>query len=358
MKHHQHQKNQQVHSKIKRFSYLLAVPLSLAFLYPFSYIFAALSCSVTTQAACTGGSVTLLRMSGSTNAHAELPSQSNTNYDNNVICCSSSSSIGNSCSAFNKQIFLKLSGVTNGTVQETSVNTYGTDACLSDSVGNDTITVGYQNSNCSGYDTTLASISSTDNAHIGDGSAYTRKVCATVTPQTISFDIDTATTDTNTSPLYTVDLGTLTITQASNSDNSTVNSIWVDLDTNASGGAVVTVLSSNSGLKSTSVPTSIITSSTGTMAPGVANYGLCVGSVTQTSGGTLAKASPYNGTPCTSGHVNSVGIVDNTYRNILTVPSGIVGGRSEIRVNAENSVTTPAHNDYSDTLTFIATGTF
>ena len=94
------------------------------------------------------------------------------------------------------------------------------------------------------------------------------------------------------------------------------------------------------------------------MAPGVANYGLCVGSVTQSSGGTLTKASPFNGATCTSGHVNTVGVVTTSPQNILTVSSGIVGGRSEIRVNAENSVTTPAHPDYSDTLTFIVTGTF
>jgi len=297
-------------------------------------------------------------MSGSTNAHSELPSQSNVNYDNNVVCCSSVSSIGNSCAASNKQVFAKISGVTNGTIQETSVNTYSTDVCLSDSTGNDVITVGYQNTNCTGYDTTLASISSTDNAHVGDGSAYTRKICATVIPRTITFDIDTATTNIDTNAPYSVPLGTLTTTQATNSDNSTVNSIWVDIDSNAAGGVAVTVMSANGALKSTSVPANTIPSATTTMAPGTANYGLCVGSVAQSSGGTLTKAAPFNGATCAATHTNNVGVVTTSPQNILTVSSGIVGGRSEIRVNAENSNTTPAHNDYADTLTFVATGTF
>lgn len=352
-------KKQQIKTKIKlsRFFYWFLIISGVSF--PVYFMHAAISCSVTTQASCNGsGYTTLLRMSGGNNAHAELPSQSTSNYSNNVICCSSISSISNSCSLSNKQVFLRLSGVTNGTVQESSINTYGTDACLSDNIGNDVIIVGYQNSNCSGYDTTVASISSSDNAHIGDANAYTRKICATVIPQTITFDIDTSTTDTNTNAPYSVDLGTLTTSQASNSDNSTINSIWMDIDTNASGGVVVSVVSQKGALKSNSNPGSVIPSSTSTMAPGNANYGLCVASVTQTSGGTLSKSSPFNGSPCTSGHVNSVGAVSTSPLNILSVSSGLTGGRSEIRINAENSVTTPAHNDYTDTLTFIATGTF
>lgn len=323
-----------------------------------SYIYAALSCSVTTQAACTGGSVTLLRLSGSTNAHAELPSQSNINYDNNVVCCSGISSLGNSCAASNKQIFAKLSAVTNAHTQQTSVNTYGTNACISDSIGNDVITVGYQNTNCSGYDTTLFSMSGTDNATNGDGSAYTGKVCATIVVPSISFDIDVALTNINSNAPYSIPLGSLTVAQATNSDNTSINSIWVDLDTNGAGGAAVSIVSLNGALKSASIPGDTIPSSTGTMTPGVANYGLCVDSVTQTSGGTLAKVSPFNGATCTSGHVNTIGQVTTGAQNILTVPSAVVGGRSEIRVNAENSLMTPAHPDYGDTLTFIATGTF
>ncbi|KKS25864.1 MAG: hypothetical protein UU87_C0009G0004 [Parcubacteria group bacterium GW2011_GWA2_42_11] len=137
---------------------------------------------------------------------------------------------------------------------------------------------------------------------------------------------------------------------------ASINSIWTDLDTNASGGAVVTVLSTT--LKSTSVPGDTIPSITDTMEAGTANYGLCIASVSQTTG-TYTKVSPYNGATCVDGAVNMVGLVDGTSRAILNSnAAAITGGRSQIRVNAAISGVTPAHPDYTDTLTFIATGTF
>ncbi len=366
-----HLKKQQNQLKIKHFNLILILVFVISALYPFSHIYAALSCTIETQATCNGsGYTTLLRMSGATspptaltNAHAELPSQSTATYANNVVCCNSISAIGNSCSG-NFQRIVRLSAATNAHVQETSVNTYGSSACLSDAAANDTIIIGYQDTNCTGYDTTLFSMignpaNPADNATVGDGAAYTRKVCATVIPQTISFDLDVSLTNSETGAPYLLPLGTLTTAQASNSDNSTIKSIWVDIDTNGVGGAAVTVLSSNGSLKSTSTPADTIPSTTGAMSAGVARYGLCVGSVTQGSGGPLTKASPFNGTTCAATHTNDVGAVTTSAQNILTTGgAAIVGGRSEIRVNAENSVTTGAHPDYSDTLTFIVTGTF
>lgn len=175
------------------------------------------------------------------------------------------------------------------------------------------------------------------------------------TEQTITFDIDTATTDTQSAAPYSVALGTLT-TGAVARSNGSINSIWIDLDTNTSSGAVVTVLSNS--LKSTSVPGDTIPSATTTMAAGTANYGLCVASTSATTG-TLNKVSPYNGATCIDGAANTVGLVDGTSRNILNSNSAaITAGRAQIRVNAAISGTTPAHADYTDTLTFIATGTF
>ena len=353
------QKQQQDHLKKKVSSYVYLGILASLLFYPISTIYAALSCSVTTAGACTGGSVVLLRMSGSTNAHAELPSQSNINYDNNVVCCSGVSTIGNSCSASNKQIFAKISGVTNGTIQETSVNTYGTNVCLSDSVDNDTITVGYQNSNCSGYDTTLASISSSDNAHVGDGSAYTRKICATIVQPTITFDLDTSTSSsTENGPGYEVALGALSSGSVAVSSGS-VNMIIAEGDTNAAGGMVVTVYSAGGadGLRSASVPADKIPSATGTMSAGTARYGLCVA----TSGLTgFSRATGYSSDTCAlSSGTNSVRALSTTPTDILNSGGGALsGGHAEIVVNATISTTTPAHNDYEDTLTFIATGTF
>jgi len=230
-----HLRQLQIKKKLRLSRYLSLVVLAVALLYPISYLYAAISCSVTTAAACTGGSVILLRMSGSTNAHAELPSQSNANYASNVVCCSSASSIGNSCTG-NYEIFAKLSGVTNATTQEASVNTYGTNACLSDTSIGDEITVGYQNTNCSGYDTTLFSLSSSDNAHVGDGSAYTRKVCATITPLTISFSISA-----NSVNFGTLDYGNARYANTGTGSGTEVEAHTISASTNAGGGYIITV---------------------------------------------------------------------------------------------------------------------
>ncbi len=219
---------------MKYFNFLLIVIFVFT---PLSYIFASLSCSVTTAGTCTGGSVVLLRMSGSTNAHAELPSQANANYANNVVCCSSSSSIGNSCSGSNYKVFGKLSGVTNAHMQQTSINTYLNDACLSDTSTGDKITVGYQNTNCTGYDTTLLSMTATDNATVGDGSAYTSKVCATITPLVITFSLSTNSvgfgTLSSVSSRYANSVGTGSATE--------VEAHTISASTNAVGGYTITV---------------------------------------------------------------------------------------------------------------------
>jgi hypothetical protein len=180
--------------------------------------------------------------------------------------------------------------------------------------------------------------------------------------QVITFDLDTyatSTTNTKTSAPYSVGLGTLSTSQASNSDESSINAIWFDLTTNAGSGAIVSVSSANGALKSISKPADNIPSSTGTMTPGVANYGLCDKRNDVNSSGTFNKISPFNGATCTTGHVNTIGAVTTTPQTIYnTAGAPLYSGRAEIMVNAENSITTPAHSDYSDTLNFIATSTF
>ncbi len=174
---------------------------------------------------------------------------------------------------------------------------------------------------------------------------------------TITFNIDTAIIDTNTPPPYAVALGTLTTGSVARS-NGSINSVWVDLDTNTASGAVVTVTSANASLKSTSVPADSIPSASAAMSAGTANYGLCVVASPAAVSGTFNRVSPYNGT-CVDGASNAAGIVDGTARNILNSSgAAITGGRAQIRVNAAISNVTPAHSDYTDSLTFIATGTF
>jgi hypothetical protein len=154
-----------------------------------SYVASAgtLSCSVTTSAACTG--TVIYRMSSSTNAHAELPSQSNAAYDNNVVCCTNVIGLGNSC-AGTASTSLKLSSTTNAHAEQNTFSNFPDNACISVPAGG-SVTVGYQASNCTGYDTTLGSMENSSNSHVGDTTAYTTKICATASgvPQTISFSI-------------------------------------------------------------------------------------------------------------------------------------------------------------------------
>ena len=180
--------------------------------------------------------------------------------------------------------------------------------------------------------------------------------------QSITFDLDVGTGGgENTGTPYIVALGTITTTDTRVSGaTDSVNRIMMDLDTNATGGATVTVRNANgaNGLASTAVPADNIGSADGAIVDGTENYGLCVISVTQTTG-TLSKASPYNtGTCAADSETNDIQGLTTTGENIVTTAAPIAAGRAQIAVNAAISGVTVAHADYADTLTFIAAGTF
>ena len=178
-------------------------------------------------------------------------------------------------------------------------------------------------------------------------------------PQSITFDIDTATDFSNdeSNPPYSVAFGTLSTGSVKSSDISSVKMIVLEAD--SSDGVVVTVQSAggSSGMKSISVPADNINSTTGTMSLGTENYGLCVA----TSGLTgFSRSTGYSSDTC------ALGSATNGVQALSTTPTSIVNsggspltsGHAEIVVNAAISNVTPAHSDYSDTLTFIATSTF
>lgn len=135
-----------------------------------------LSCSITTAAACTGGTNTIiLRMSGTTNAHTELPGQAN--YTGSVVCCSGVTGLSNACVSPQATV-VKLSGVTNAHIEQNSQANYANLACISVPTGG-SVSVGYQATNCTGFDTTIGSMSGTINAHVGDSAAYpATQICA------------------------------------------------------------------------------------------------------------------------------------------------------------------------------------
>lgn len=147
-----------------------------------------LSCSLTTAALCTGGTnVIVLRMSAASNAHAELSSQSTAGYANNVICCSGALGLGNSCSGTFATV-VNLQNVTNSHVQESTQAGYTNGSCLSITAG--TVSVGYQTTNCTGFDTTVLSLPAVTNSQIGGPSDYTNKVCATADATSLTFSTD------------------------------------------------------------------------------------------------------------------------------------------------------------------------
>lgn len=195
-------------------------------------------------------------------------------------------------------------------------------------------------------------------------------VTADVNP-TMTFDLDTSiATGGDSSAAYTVAMGTLSTGSVSTSGDSTIHMIGIDLDANASGGTVVTVQSASSvGLCSVSMGSDCIAHSGTTLTSGTAGYGICVHRVAATTG-TLAASNFDNdvltatggyddSATCTSSAHQLTDALTASAQDILNTNSAaIAGGRAEIFVKAAISSTTPAHDDYQDTLTFIATGTF
>jgi len=162
----------------------------------------------------------------------------------------------------------------------------------------------------------------------------------------------------------TVALGTLTTGAVTSSDASSVFHICSRVTTNAGSGAVVTVKSLNAALKSTAVGTDTIASSSATLVAGTSGYGLCAGSAggdsgkdaTTPVGGTPAATSPFNGSCTNAAH--AVGGLTTGAQSIWSVPTATQNAFFRMYVKAAISGTVPAHSDYADTLTFVATGTF
>jgi hypothetical protein len=121
--------------------------------------------------------------------------------------------------------------------------------------------------------------------------------------------------------------------------------------TNADSGGAVYVSGARAGLFSTT-QNYLIPAYSGNLAGQSQGFGVQASGPTQTSGGPLADVSPFNG----SG--NSVGAESTTPNQILTTTAPIVGGSASANVQAKSASTTPATADYTETLTFIATGNF
>lgn len=169
---------------------------------------------------------------------------------------------------------------------------------------------------------------------------------ATVAPS-ISFDIDTAAADTETSPPYIVNFTNL----VAGTIVSSTEKIWVDITTNAESGVGIYLSSLNGGLRS-STTNYTLASATADLAGVPSGFGAQGVSVTQTSGGPLSLSSPFNGAG------QNVGILNATLRQILGSSTPITGGRGAVLIKAKASTFTPAAVDYNDTLTLTTAGIF
>jgi hypothetical protein len=164
---------------------------------------------------------------------------------------------------------------------------------------------------------------------------------------TLTFDIDVAATDTETSPPYVVALGDLlpgTVTDGP-------SKIWVDIETNAESGARVFILSANAGLTSARTGYTIASSSgdLGILGEG---FGARGDTATQSSGGPLSIQSPYDGVS------NTIGIIDSSYRALVASSASLTAGRSSVVVKAKATAQTPASTDYADLYTLVAAASF
>lgn len=305
-----------------------------------SSAYAALSCSITTAGAC-GGTI-MLRMSGATNAHSELPGQSTAGYANNVVCCSGPAGLGNSCSG-NYQTIVKLSGVTNASVEKSTESNYGQSACLSSSSPGDVITLGYQSTNCTGYETTLFSMSSmTTNSHVGAPADYTNKVCGKVVAQSITFSIDN-----NAISFGAVTSATTKYANTSTGSGSDVTAFNLAVNTNASGGYTV-YMQGDPPKKGANTITAIggvaITPTVGTKAFGIRAVA---------TGGSGASVAPYD---------DAVKFAYDATSTTSTTIGNAVTGDGVTTTYAVHAVATIDSlldsGDYTTNITYLVTGNF
>lgn len=151
---------------------------------------ATLTCNV--ASVCNSPDVALMNISSTTNAHASIGTS--TDYNTNIVCCINVSTLSSACNGTYGAI-VNLSSTTNAHVETSSLSNYPIKACLHVATGG-YVSSTVQSTNCTGYDTTVASMSTTTtNGHVGNSTAYLYKICASASapPQSLSFSISSST---------------------------------------------------------------------------------------------------------------------------------------------------------------------
>ncbi|MBT9169470.1 MAG: hypothetical protein DDT19_02830 [Syntrophomonadaceae bacterium] len=319
------------------FIILIAGVLASLLFYGVEAFAGTLSCSVTTAAACTG--TVIWRMSGPTNAHAELPGQATGAYASNVVCCTGVPGLGNACTG-TFAIALKLSGVTNAHVEQNTQVNYGHNACIQVPSGG-SVSVGYQATDCTGFHTTLGSMSAVTNAHVGNPAAYTTKICASATAaaaQTITFSFPAG---------NTVALGTLSPTAVRTGSHTIL------VGTNATSGVAVTY----SGRTLTSgVHTITALSAGGTSTVGTEQFGInAVANTIPAVGAACSGTAPIAAAATGYATANNFRFVSG--ETIISSTGPINNTTCTISYIANITAVTEA-GSYSTALTYVATATF
>ena len=156
-----------------------------------------------------------------------------------------------------------------------------------------------------------------------------------------------ACTQSTTGGTLTIALGTLTT--ASVFTGST--HVCINVETNATNGVVVTVTGAAAGLTSTSVPGDDIDSADATLAGGTEGYGVC-----STNTDNFTVSSPFNGS-CDDSSGHAVGGPTTSAQTVYSA-TGPVNAFGDMLAKATISSLTVAHDDYTDSLTYIATATY
>lgn len=151
------------------------------------------------------------------------------------------------------------------------------------------------------------------------------------------------------SPPYAVGLGTLTTAAVKTAGNR----VCVRVTSNVVATLAVTIASDNAGLQSLGTPAHSIPSGTETLVAANEGYGVCS---SNTQGGFSAHA-PFNGA-CNVGANHAVGGLTSAPQTLWTVTAPVDNTFGELLTKASITAVTPAHNDYTDTLTLVVTGTY
>jgi hypothetical protein len=169
---------------------------------------------------------------------------------------------------------------------------------------------------------------------------------ATVTP-TFTFNLQTSN---QAVPPYTVGIGVINAGQVTTSWQKIIATIT----TNANKGGTVYISDANAGLKSANAGNYVISSAQNDLSSGgvIEGYG-ARGLSASASVGSMELLNPYN----LSG--NNVGPVNTTKNAIADSTSApVTSGTINFELKAKASSSTPAANDYADTITVIASGSF